>query len=295
MIATLRFFVRLSRLVPALAAAGLAWLLGAFAPALAEPGGQPFAQAHQRGVLVVGVPYLAPPALAGAKIRTPERLDSVMATRLGEQLGLPVRLVQIDPARRALTLADGTVDLVVADRMAGQSAAGVDTSSVDTSGVAVVPAGYQARPKAVIRSDTSLRNWKQVKGRSVCMSSAAFQAQALAAQWGGVVRTYRVPSDALVAVREGACDIGLVDDTVWGPLMQFPEWQKFSATLPLDGPQSERVWLARADDTAARQWLAAAMQQWQRQGIWRAMAAKWARDVAFDVYLDQEVPDCHGG
>jgi len=283
----LRFLLRCGR--PALALAALAGLLGMSAPAAAQPSGQPFTQARERGVLVVGVPYLAPPAAAGAKVRTPERLDTVLAERLGERLGLPVKVVQVEPQQRAAALADGTVDLLLADRIAGQSDPGLDDP-----GVALVPAGYQARPKAVIRSDTALRRWSQVKGRSVCMSSAAFQAQALAAHWGATVRTFRVPSDALVAVREGACDIGLIDDAAWGPLMQFPEWKKFSATLPADGPVAERVWLARAGDEASVRWLAAAMQQWRQQGAWQAMIRKWARDVAFDVYLDQEVPDCHG-
>ncbi|MBO9357500.1 transporter substrate-binding domain-containing protein [Bordetella petrii] len=274
---------------PALAAGSLAGLLGLAAVASTAAPAQPFAQARQRGVLVVGVPYLAPPAVAGAKVRTPERLDTVMAQRLGERLELPVKVVQIDPARRAEALADGTVDVLLADRVAGHSEPGFD--GADTQ---VVPAGYAARPKAVIRGDTALRNWDQVRGRSVCMATAAFQAQALAARWGATVRTYRVPSDALVAVREGTCDIGLIDDTAWGALMQFPEWKKFSATLPLDGPPAERVWLTRAGDPASVRWLAAAMRQWQQQGVWQAMARKWARDVAFDVYLDQEVPDCHG-
>jgi len=271
---------------PALAGAVLA------AAALAAPAhaGQPFAQARARGALVVGIPYLAPAAAAGAKVRTPERLDTVMAARLGEQLGLPVKVVQVEPAGRAAALAGGTVDLLLADRLAGQSVPGLDTP-----GVAVVPAGYAARPKAVIRSDTTLRHWQEVKGRSVCMSTAAFQAQALAAQWGATVRTFRVPSDALVAVREGACDIGLIDDAQWGPLMRFPEWKKFSATLPAAGPRAERVWLARAGDESTVAWLADAMRQWRGQGTLRAMIDKWSRDVAFDVYLDQEVPDCHGG
>ena len=38
-----------------------------------------FAEARLRGALIVGVPYLAPPLAAGAKVRTPERLDSAMA------------------------------------------------------------------------------------------------------------------------------------------------------------------------------------------------------------------------
>ncbi|MPT41798.1 MAG: transporter substrate-binding domain-containing protein, partial [Achromobacter sp.] len=118
--------------------------------------------------------------------------------------------------------------------------------------------------------------------------------RALAQRWGAVVRTYRVPSDALVAVREGSCDIGLVDDAVWEPLMRFPEWKKFSSTLSADGDRHERVWLLRADDSASRGWLDQQMRDWNRAGAWKAMTVKWARDVAFDVYLDQEVPDCHG-
>jgi len=290
MIALLHFLFRFGRPARPAAVAGLALALATAAGAAAPQGADPFPQARARGLLVVGVPYLAPPAAAGAKIRTPERLDTVMAERLGTRLGLPVKVVQVEPARRAAVLADGSVDLLLADRVAGQSAPGLDAP-----GVALVPAGYAARPKAVIRSDTPMRRWQDARGRSVCMASAAFQAQALAARWGAVVRTFRVPSDALVAVREGACDIGLIDDATWNALMKFPEWKKFSATLPPDGPQAERVWLARAGDGAAADWLAAAMADWRSQGVWRAMTDKWARDVAFDVYLDQEVPDCHGG
>jgi len=270
--------------------AAVALAVAALAAPLPGQTAEAFAQARARGALVVGIPYLAPPAAAGAKVRTPERLDTVMAARLGEQLGLPVTVVQVEPAQRASALAGGTVDLLLADRVDGQSEPGLDSP-----GVALVPTGYAARPKAVIRSDTALRSWQDAHGRSVCMSSAAFQAQALAAQWGATVRTFRVPSDALVAVREGACDIGLVDDAQWGPLMRFPEWKKFSATLPVQGARAERVWLARADDAAATAWLSDAMRQWRSQGTLRAMIDKWSRDVAFDVYLDQEVPDCHGG
>ena len=114
------------------------------------------------------------------------------------------------------------------------------------------------------------------------------------ARLGAEVRTYRVPSDALVAVREGDCDVGLIDDALWEPLMRFPEWKKFSSTLAAEGMRAERAWLVSAAAPADRAWLAAEMRAWDRAGAWKALAAKWARDVAFDVYLDQEVPDCHG-
>ena len=102
------------------------------------------------------------------------------------------------------------------------------------------------------------------------------------------MRTYRVPSDALVAVREGDCDVGLIDDALWEPLMRFPEWKKFSSTLAAEGMRAERAWLVSAAAPADRAWLAAEMRAWDRAGAWKALAAKWARDVAFDVYLTRK-------
>jgi polar amino acid transport system substrate-binding protein len=269
----------------------LAWLaVGLAACVTAAAGTTPadgLAAARQRGELVVGVPYLAPAPVAGAKIRTPEGLDIAMAEKLAQDLGLPFSLRQVAPADAARLMAAGEVDVVLADR--SQPAA-----TPLPAGVAALPTGYAARPKAVIRSDTAMRQPSDARGRSVCMAEAAVRAQALAQGWGAVVRTYRVPSDALVAVREGSCDIGLVDDAVWEPLMRFPEWKKFSATLAADGARHERVWLLPAADAAAQAWLGERMREWSRAGAWKALPAKWARDVAFDVYLDQEVADCHG-
>lgn len=264
-----------------LLALGACLALSGAAQAQAQP--EAFAAARARGELVVGVPYLAPPPAAGAKIRTPDGLDAAMAERLGQSLGLPVRLRELPPAAAAAALAAGEVDLALAEGGADQPGP-----------VAAQPTGYAYRPKAVIRSDTRLRQPADARGRSVCMAEAASASRELARRWGAVVRTYRVPSDALVAVREGSCDIGLVDDAVWEPLMRFPEWKKFSSTLAADGARHERVWLLPADAAASRGWLAQEMRAWERAGAWRAMTAKWARDVAFDVYLDQEVPDCHG-
>lgn len=245
-----------------------------------------FPEAHRRGELIVGVPYLAPPLAAGAKVRTPERLDSAIAQRLGKSLGLPVALKQVDAAQAQALLESGAVDLVLADQAKEEGDAALP------SGLKRVPTGYATRPQAVIRGDTAMRRWPDVAGHTVCMSEAAVAAQALARHWGAQVRIYRVPSDALVAVRQGQCDLGLVDDTVRTPLMTYPEWKKYSATLPLEGSAIEHVWLLRGKPEAG--WLAGQMREWRGQGDWRKMTAQWARNVAFDVYLDQSVPDCHG-
>ncbi len=262
----------------------IAALAGAAVPS--EPAA--FAAARARGELVVGVAYLAPPAVAGAKIRTPERLDTAIAEKLGERLGLPVALRELSSEQALSALAAGQVDLMLTDGGA------LGTTSVAPMALSRVPTGYITRPKAVIRSDTTLTRGADLTGRRVCMASANTQAQTRAIAWGAQVQTFPVPSDALVAVREGNCDVALIDDAVWAPLMQFPEWKKFSSTLAPEGPRSERVWQLAATDGTSRVWLEGEMRAWQRDRAWKTLTTKWARDVAFDVYMDQEVPDCHG-
>ncbi|OZI44857.1 ABC transporter substrate-binding protein [Bordetella genomosp. 5] len=274
-------------LLPVLVSACAAVATLALADGATASDGDPWQAARARGELRVGVAYVTPVPAAGAKIRTAERLDGPVATRLGERLGLPVQWVQVDPAAAAQALAQGRVDVVLVSRpaQAQGKAAGTDAAA------SWVAAGYAPRPKAVIRSDTPLRQWEDVRGKIVCMTSAATAAQRLAGQHGATLQIHKVPSDALVAVREGSCDVGVLDDTVWAPLMAYPEWRKFSATLTAAGPRQELGWYAPPAQAA---WLKGEMQRWTRDGAWKAMTDKWARDVAFDVYLDQEVPDCHG-
>lgn len=241
---------------------------------------EPFAQARARGELHVGVMSLPQAPGPGVKVRTPDRLDAPAAQRLAQRLGLRLVLVAVPPQEAQAALADGRADVVLADRIDGKAPGGQWVASQ-----------YSGQPKAVIRSDTALRSWDQVRGHSVCMAESNSRAQALARQYGAKVQTYKVPSDALVGVREGSCDIGLLDDSVWAPLMRFPEWRKFSSSLPPEGQRAELGWVAQASDT---EWLTREMRAWNASGVWNDIAAKWARDVAFDVYLDQEVPDCHG-
>ncbi|OZI75003.1 transporter substrate-binding domain-containing protein [Bordetella genomosp. 12] len=261
-----------------------AWLSSLWiAAALCGPAAQAepvFAQAHARGELRVGIPALAAAPVAGAKVRTPEGLAQPAAARLAARLGLPLVLVQVPAAQAQAALAEGKADVVLAER-----------ADNDAPEQGWVSARVTLQPKAVIRSDTPLRRWSQTEGMRVCMAQTNQRAQALAQAHHAQVQPYRAPSDALVAVREGQCDIALIDDAVWAALMRFPEWRKFSSTLPPDGPRAELGWVAAAPDT---RWLQNEMRSWQATGAWAAMSAKWARDVAFDVYLDQEVPDCHG-
>ena len=223
----------------------------------------------------------APPPVAGAKIRTPDGLDVAAAEKLAQSLGLQFSLRQLTAEEAGPALASGQVDLVLAS--AGVEAA----AAVPGAQLAWQGTGYAVRPKAVIRSDTRMRS-APTRAAAACMAQAATAAQAQARAWGRGAHLSRAFRCAGGGAR-GRLRRGPIDDALWEPLMRFPEW-KFSSTLAAEGARAERAWLVSAAAPADRAWLAAEMRAWDRAGAWKALAAKWARDVAFDVYLDQEVP-----
>ena len=243
-----------------------------------------FPHAAARGSLRVAVIHVTPAAAPGAKVRTEDRLDTPAVKALAAALNLPAQLVQLAPDQAAKALAEGSVDLALYS---------LPADAANWPGVTPVPTSYLTYPKAVIRSDTQIRSPADLAGRTVCIARTAEHAAEQATRAGATLLPFAVPSDALVAVREGKCDLGLIDQTVWQPLMQYPEWKKFSATLELADAPRTLTWLVPADKAHEAQWLQARMQQWDRAGQWTAFSKKWATDVAFDVYLDQEVPDCH--
>ena len=243
------------------------------------------AAARARGELVIGLPYVAPPPVAGAKIRTPDGLDVAAAEKLAQSLGLQFSLRQLTAEEAGPALASGQVDLVLGERAGVEAAAAVP-------GAQLAWQGTGCRPSQGRHSQRYAHAQRRRRAAAACAWRRPRPRQR-SARLGAEVRTYRVPSDALVAVREGDCDVGLIDDALWEPLMRFPEWKKFSSTLAAEGMRAERAWLVSAAAPADRAWLAAEMRAWDRAGAWKALAAS-GRATWPSTYLDQEVPDCHG-
>ncbi len=257
--------------------------LSIVAAAHAGPAGT-FPQAAQRGTLRVGVVHVPPVALPGAKVRTPDRLDLPAIQSLSQALGLAAQPVQIAPEDVGQALAEGRVDLALYS---------LPDSARAAPGLTYVPTAYHTHPQAVIRSDTSIRQTADLRGRAVCLPRTAVAAAAAATDAGAQIQAFDIPSDALVAVREGKCDLGLLDQTARQALMAYPEWRKFAATLDLPAYARTLTWVLPAARTQEVDWLRRQMAQWDASGRWEDLVRKWATDVAFDVYLDQEVPDCH--
>ena len=237
--------------------------------------------ARQAGSLRVGLDYVPPVYKGGMKFRTPERIDTVLADDLARQFKLKGDQIKNSPDALQ-SFKGGRADVVLT------LAATAETAPADA---VVIPTGYSAGGMAIMRTDTSIRKWEDLKGRTVCLSEGGPYVGSLASRYGAIEKVMRAPADSLLAVRVGECDAAVHDDTLMKELLKLPEWKKFSAQLAPTSRQQLvlKVRGADATDLAALRQAAA---RWSGD-YWAGVKKKWANDVAFEVYLDQNVPDCH--
>ncbi|MGB7479616.1 MAG: transporter substrate-binding domain-containing protein [Burkholderiaceae bacterium] len=269
-------FPRLHALAPVLAFAAL----GALCTAAAADN---LARARQRGQLAVGIEHVTPPYRAGAKFRTPEGVDQVLAEDLGRRLQLTAATRAIDAAGGGRLLADGGADLLLLALADGDPL---------HRNATVIPTGYSAAPMAIMRTDTTIKNWTQLKGRIVCVAEGGRFAGWSAAKYGAIEQRYKAPADALLALRIGECDAAVHDSALLEELIKLPEWKKFSARLPT-GPKTPLVLVAPRGDPSTARFLKQAALEWRAANMPNQVLAKAVRNIAFEVYLDQNVPDCH--
>lgn len=241
--------------------------------------------------LALGLAYVAPPHLPGAKVRTPEGMAPILVERLAKHT--PVQVLQQTtgggaprPAESAAPQLKGAHSSPDAFLIAVQSDAAAATDKT------IIPTGYRAGIMAIMRTDTDIRAWNDLRGRTVCLTEQSGAADQLQRRYGAIAKVFQAPADALVALRIGDCDAAVHDSTMLNALLQFPEWQKFSARLPVQQERSLAFVVPRQSAELA-QYLRDHVRQWEEGGVLNRATEQAARDIAFEVYMEQEVPDCH--
>jgi len=241
-------------------------------------------EAAQRKQLVAGVRYVAPEYKGGMTFRTPDAIDSALVQELGKRLRLPASTVRVAPEDAAAALDAGKAHVVLA--------AVRDDAPVHKSAT-VIPLDYAVGPMAIMRTDTDIKSWPQLKGRKVCLSEGGLYVGTLAAQYGAVEIVKRAPADSLLAVRTGDCDAAVHDNAMLEELIKLPEWKKFSARLPGIAPRARLAFIAHKSDAKSAATLTRIAREWSANRYPDHLVAKAVKHIAFEVYLDQDVPDCH--
>lgn len=242
-------------------------------------------QVRSAGRLVVGMHYVVPPFVGGSKVRTPEAIDTALAEDLAARLDADLRAVPIsgpDSGNKPEGFSPR------ADLMLAAIGPGYDVPPA----FATVPTGYTARPMAIMRTDTDIKSWDQLKGRTVCLSEGGLYVGAMAQRYGAIEKIFKAPADSLLALRTGGCDAAVHDDIMLKELLKLPEWKKFSASLP-PGPAAPLAFIVPRDDAATIALLDKLVREWKASKHLADLTRNRVRDIAFEVYLDQVVADCH--
>ncbi len=235
-------------------------------------------------MLTLGMPYVVPAHVPGSKVRTPEGLAPLLAERLGRELPLQAVRVSGGVYRSVEGSGDGAhVDALLVPLDAGQI---VDNDKI------IIPTGYRAGIMAIMRTDTDIRGWEDLRGRTVCLAEGSGLAGRMQQRWGAIEKVFRAPADALLDLRIGGCDAAVHDSTMLKALLAFPEWKKFSAQLPVQRERDLAFVLSKNDRKLADA-MHSKVGEWRRHELLAKLTEQSARDIAFEVYMDQEVPDCH--
>lgn len=235
------------------------------------------------GELVLALPYVVPPFVGGSKVRTPESPDTALAEEVAQALNARLRAVSAAPAGTPAAAFAPAARITLAYLAPGQST---------PASYVAVPTGYVARPMAIMRSDTDIKTWDQLRGRTVCLSEGGLYAGMVAARYAAIEKVYKAPADSLMALRTGECDAAVHDDFMLKELLKLPEWKKFSASLP-PGDQAASVFLIPQNDVDTLATLKRLTTKWKSARHLAALNKERVRDIAFEVYLDQVVADCH--
>lgn len=218
----------------------------------------------------------------GESPRITETLETLLAQDLGQQLGMPVREQQAgnrDPA--SLPNAEN-VDAVL-------------TVLPETTPLSPtwerIHTGYAVAAMAIMRSDTQIRNWKQLKGKTACLARDGRYAGMPAGQIGARELLFDSIADALLGLRTGKCDAVVHDDLVLERLLALPEWKKFSARLSAQGSTPLMLLVPRKHGMAKG--FSKAAEQWRATRGNDERLGRMVNHIAFEVYLKQAVPDCH--
>lgn len=267
------------RLWLTLAVAVVAWTGGAAPdPARAAPGQGQEASAsmpsptlaliRRRGHLVVGTKADYPPFGSLDATGQIRGLEADMAAELAQRLGVGLRLVPVTSANRLQRLEEGAVDLVIATLG--------DTRERRRVATLVEPNYYASGVALMVRPETRLKDWQDVRGQTVCAAQGSYFNRVMAQRYLLNLLTFNNGRDAKLALRDGRCIGFMFDNTaIWADLRQ-PEWAGYKAPLPLALPAPWAIAVARQEaGSELERWVGDVLAEWHRSGWLADLERQW--------------------
>lgn len=196
-----------------------------------------------RGTLTVGVILSgAPFGFIDPKTQEQKGFNVDIAKALAEDLGVKLETVTVTPPNRVQFLQQGKVDLLIANMQYTEDRAKV---------LDYVPTAYdRAGGAAVVRKDSGLKDWADLKGKPVCVSQGSNYTEPLIEQYGAVVKALPSQPESLLALQGGNCVAAVHVGATVGLLLEDrpEEWKDYAIPFPTELiPSDSVIWLRKGD------------------------------------------------
>ncbi|PVE55007.1 transporter substrate-binding domain-containing protein [Rhizobium rhizogenes] len=170
-----------------------------------------------------------------------------LAKALAADLGVELETVTVTPPNRVQFLQQGKVDILVANMQYTEDRAKI---------LDYVPTPYdRAGGAAVVRKDSGLKDWADLKGKPVCISQGSNYAQPLAEDYGAIVKGLPSQPESLLALQGGNCVAAVHVGATVGLLLvdRADEWKDYAIPFPTELiPSDSVIWLRKGEsDTQA--------------------------------------------
>jgi len=170
-----------------------------------------------------------------------------LAKALAADLGVELETVTVTPPNRVQFLQQGKVDLLIANMQYTEERAKI---------LDYVPTPYdRAGGAAVVRKDSGLKDWADLKGKPVCISQGSNYAQPLAEEYGAIVKGLPSQPESLLALQGGNCVAAVHVGATVGLLLvdRADEWKDYAIPFPTELiPSDSVIWLRKGEsDTQA--------------------------------------------
>jgi polar amino acid transport system substrate-binding protein len=180
----------------------------------------------KRGTLIVGVKADYRPFGFRDPSGAIVGLEPDLAADVAKKLGVKLELVPVVSANRMEFLAQGKIDLMVATM----------SDKPDRRKVVQViePLYYSDAVNVLLKKDSPVKTWEDLKGKKLCGTSGAFYNKDVAQKFGPEISSFDGSDKPLLALKNGDCIGYIYDQTFIAGKLLDDDW-KSGYAMPLPG------------------------------------------------------------
>ncbi len=223
-----------------------------------------------RGKLVIGVDGPSPPfGFLDPKTNQTGGFQTELGRDIANRLGVKLEVVPVTASTRVQFLQSGKVDLLVAN---------IQWTQERSEALSYAPTPYNlVGGAAVVRKDSGITKWEDLKGKVACVSQGSNFAKPLQ-EYGAIVKGLRGIPESLLALKGGTCVASVHVSPAMHQLFvgeSAAQWADFTiATKDQLIPSPTVIWTRRGE-TDTRSLVDGVIRDWHKSGLLVELARKF--------------------